>query len=105
MSVRDVLIEAKKLISDENNWIKNNYTDSEGCFCAAGAVREATDWGIVQNGYTPEAEKAFWFLSSISKELYPMRGIKGNIIEFNDHPKTTHAEIISVFDEAIKRES
>ena len=98
----DVLREARALIADEQRWCKHaeaRNADGGGVefdhpdaarWCAIGAVWRAcntwTRWEIAD------------YLYLAAERLRP--GISGHVT-YNDHPDTTHADILALFDEAI----
>lgn len=68
--------------------------DAATCYCAEGAIRR------VQNGVLPHA------LESIMERAVPS-GFRGAcnerwFVKFNDAAKTTHADIMALFDRAIE---
>jgi len=99
MTAADILRKAKDHISDPAMWFQGNYTASldddwgrlprkdEPC-CGLGALAySARGWAILEN------EK---FLLNAARR----RGFHA-FYDFNDHPNTTHADVMAVFDEAI----
>ena len=97
MTTKEVLIKAKSLI--EQGWVqyvaartkngKYTYaTDVEACkWCATGALMAA------ENKVSPNQD-CLRLLNDICST---------GVIHFNDDPNTTQADIISLFDKAIKR--
>lgn len=96
-SVKETLVEARKLIEEEKNWVKGAYK-REGIFprsplfCAVGTLRE------IDGEYEGLARKALG-------QALQGNGPTGNgwysVPRFNDHPNTTHADILALFDRAI----
>lgn len=66
------------------------------CWCALGALRKIV-------GY--EDEELFMEASrELHKSAQAIRGFNGfSIACYNDDPKTTHADMLAVFDDAIER--
>jgi hypothetical protein len=93
MTVKDNLIAAKALIDSPEKWGKRFYYQHArtGCMCALGAVRQAVFGQVLGvHDNTPEAE-------ALKDELPKGRWVD----EFNDHPSTTHADIMALFQRAI----
>jgi hypothetical protein len=99
-TIKDVLIKAREIISDEKNWTQRaEARDKDGitvsylrpwavCFCSVGAVERAA---IGHPGRNLDA------LEALSGE------ISSNIAEFNDN--SSHAEVLAMFDKAIANAS
>jgi hypothetical protein len=86
MTVRDNLIAARALIDTPEKWV-NGALQSGNCRCAVGAALDATDY---LSGW--EA------VNALAKQLpSPFH----HVPTFNDHPDTTHADILALFDRAI----
>lgn len=94
----ETLRKAKALISDPENWNKDGEwyrgKDPESdCMCAYGAIMRVTgkftEWPSKEY-YTQPMEAA-------SLELF-----NDEVIEVNDHPDTTHDDIMALFDRAIE---
>ena len=107
MNPSEMLKEAKKLIEDPNRWMKGAFAMLKNgkkigndrdvcvpgnhqimCYCAVGAyIRTCNDeaWGD-SPGY-----------------LYLNRAAEGyfGIITFNDFPRTTHTDVMDMYDKAI----
>ena len=101
METIEILRSARALIDAPEKWTKwTEARDAAGlgvpcydknavCFCAVGAVvRHPT------NGKT-------FFALRLLREALPTGGY---IDEYNDHPETTHADILALFDRAIAAE-
>ncbi len=58
------------------------------CFCLEGA--------IVRNTLVDERRPAFWLVQTAIRELFPNGARATSTPVFNDHPDTTHEEIILV---------
>lgn len=116
MSVLDVLKAARAKIEDSKHWIKGNSAQTPNgetswdihsreferlsknpdcAFCAAGAVG-AVAAGPYSNPIT--YRRAIYAL----REHIPSDF--DDIASFNDHAKTTHADILALFDRAIATE-
>lgn len=98
MKTLDVLKAAKQLISTPERWTAGSYArDKSGvpvlsvstkaaCWCAIGACA-AVEPDVLTGAF--EALKSVVPGNSISK--------------FNDHPSTTHADVMAAFDRAIAK--
>lgn len=110
MKSSEILQKTRDLLSDPSHWIKGDLArdDSQSwtnpnhpeavCWCSWGAVSkvrvdlkdEAKQLGILLEGF---------------KEVPTLRfrsGVYPTIPSMNDHPDTTHAEILQGFDNAIR---
>lgn len=93
-SVRDHLIAARALIDTPEKWMKGSYhSQSTGCLCALGALGvaahgDAYDWEYVD-------AKALLSVLRPDDEDWLI------VVDFNDHPDTTHADVMAWFDRAI----
>ena len=95
-----MLLQAKTLLLDPDHWTKGRLR--KGFFprkrCMVGALQRAQfgrdHWLIPEAGITGR----HYFYPSLVK-----RGYTGGIEQFNDARKTTHADVMVVFDEAIAR--
>lgn len=102
MTTLETLIAARELLSDPARWTKGQWArDKDGrmakhegaavCFCAVGAI-----WSVVGGCAITEAET---ILCDVVQSTTRFTNIPG----FSDHPKTTHAAVLKVFDAAIAR--
>lgn len=100
MSLKSDLIAAKALIADPGKWIKNGY-ERDGCYCALGACRKAL-WGEVwPRKNTGFSSGDFNPLAAALRDALMARHEPPSIVDFNDGPNTTHADVIRLFDDAI----
>lgn len=84
----ETLRKARDWLSDPAHWTKCSTGSHGGPTCAIGAIERfnrGSWWG-----------RATWLLSA---QLPPMKGTC--IINFNDDPSTTHADVLALFDRAI----
>jgi hypothetical protein len=92
-----ILKAARRLLTPKHRWTKGVYSDEregETCYCSLGALM-----AVSSNRYTLGYDVAAYELHKISLK-YP-KGRRG-IIAYNDHPQTTHRQVLSLFDRAIK---
>jgi hypothetical protein len=97
--VVDVLVRARALIADEKYWCRGNYTqlvDDESVFayCAVGAEMNATR-GLM--GWPDESPSLVALINALPAGYT-------RVSVFNDDPKTTHADVLSLYDRAIEME-
>lgn len=102
--MRHLLVEARKLIEDPNNWITENQAcNSSGTptepedpdakkFCAWGAIKRAT------MGETYEFQTA---TRRYLTDFIPKESTVKTITWYNDAPKTKHKDIVELFERAI----
>jgi hypothetical protein len=92
-----VLIKARAKIADPAKWgkgirtINGGHRSPETC-CAAEAIQDVeTRTGIRRAAY-----------AAIGRAIGTERGVTVPIVEWNDAPERTHAEVLAAFDRAIK---
>lgn len=99
-TVKENLIAARALIDTPEKWIKGNLQNAEEtCFCAYGAIAKVSrtypNWSV--DGFSMETSLRAALPSTFTPDpngiLY--------VAQFNDHPSTTHADIMALFDRAI----
>ncbi len=109
MTITELLIEAKKLISNPENWIQTGFAKDQNNrpteatasdavkFCSVGAIRHAvhfcSPWLPTNAAYSTAAIAAVEALKSVIGVFY--------IYRWND--TVTHAQVMTAFDEAIKQ--
>lgn len=88
MALVDDLKAAKALIDTPEKWVKGTY-EKDGCRCLLGALIDSThdfgSYGAAQRAVAGQFSDP-----------------KLHIADFNDLPATTHADVLSVLDRAIK---
>jgi hypothetical protein len=112
------LKEAKRLI-ESCGWAQGKLKDHDGCYCLDGAVAEATGFPLVRDGapdyYDGNHEKAFDHLRDTDRArivigalYHSIYGIVGSEVSYaavyswNDMPKRTKEEVITLLDKTIK---
>ncbi len=90
-TVGEVLILARRLIEHEDRWIKGHYATLDGRHCAVGALRAAA--------LRLDARRIGRSAQDHLRDLSRARGFR-SIEQMNDH--STHAEVLDVFDTAIR---
>ena len=97
-TVKENLVAAKALIDTPEKWLKGALTTGDGtCFCAMGAVGAAGGYNLLSNDTNPELAA---LIDSIPAD-FQLQGGRHQLVEFNDHPDTTHADVMALFDRAI----
>lgn len=91
MTTREVLENARELISDEEHWCKGAFEKNRGKqYCAVGAVAY-----VAANPTTN---------TSYDNALNLLRqSVGGAIVAYNDSYATTHACILAAFDAALEK--
>lgn len=105
MSVKTDLIAARALIEAESDWSPSGaYTIRNGrmAICTWMALHKAinTTGERLMAGYDSLLAALPWHWRLRARFSQDMRDAW--IIRFNDHPKTTHADIMALFDRAIE---
>lgn len=96
--VAKLLIDARKLIEDQERWIKGCYETSDKLrHCTVGALNkvahtERSSWFAVQDSYRMIQARSF---------LAEAAGVNFDLEGWNDAPETSHEDVILAFDKAI----
>lgn len=101
-TVKENLIAAKALIDTPEKWGRGDYENEAGCLCAYGAIMKAKYGFVLEYDDGPFSED-----HALMHALPPLSGVKFDLADvsaFNDHPDTTHADIMALFDRAIAAE-
>jgi hypothetical protein len=86
MKASEVLMKAKALIGTPDKWCKGTYHSNSGGHCMIGSLFAIAGTGITETH--PSVQ-------------YLQYGCTTFIWAFNDHPQTTHADVMAAFDKAI----
>lgn len=108
MSVKQVLIKAREVIANPENWIQGQWTNEEAnCFCAMGAIGKAigfeTDNDFLLKGEQVTDHPAHRHLCSVvdmSELANPFGMVPSTFAGYND--AMTHADVMEAFDKAIQ---
>lgn len=102
-SVLDGLLRARSILSDERRWLRG-HLEANGLVCLTGAVKLGTacDMGhwtelAIQTVEHLELELALSPWRSRSPVRYCC------VPDFNDHPDTTHADVLALIDAAVEK--
>jgi hypothetical protein len=110
MRASKVLIEAKKLIENADNWLKGCYAenkqgrpvgplDSAACkFCSAGAIQKITKLSLIGDGGSADYCHILMKNTKLAITTY---NSDLRLMDFNDSPATTHAMVMQVWQDAI----
>lgn len=90
--VRENLIAARALIDTPEKWVKDAH-EKDGCYCAMGAIGAVLPRNY--HGWVSDTAQYRALAAAVPAEFH------GNVPNFNDHPATTHADIMALFDRAI----
>jgi len=103
-STKQILIDAKALIDTPEKWCKGHFTiyASPLQHCTRGAVTWAGEYNRDNCG-SRESTTETWLARILLEKSVPNPRLSGNIIAYNDLPETTHQDIMTLFDNAIKK--
>lgn len=84
------------------HWHKGSMRDGKGNFCGLGHVQNVLINDKIEFG------KAWAIMNQVAHEQYPDRISENDLgpcafAEFNDHPDTTEAEVVTVMEKAAVR--
>lgn len=104
MSVRDNLIAARALIDTPEKWAHEDITrryNGGHCLCVVDAVAE-----VVGNSWDECGERERDLLEAAVPSEFKRAANQDEFLhraaQFNDHPSTTHRDIMALFDRAIE---
>lgn len=101
------LVKARDLITPPEFWIKGNMMkrlpleardgrpDQAYAYCALGALSAAL-------GFDKWANRRVYDEAVTALNVMGKRLGYGGVVDYNDHPTTTHADVLALYDEAIK---
>ena len=108
LTAKDILVKARNKIAEPENWCKSvssrrktatgyevcSVDDPKACqWCATGAVASVVTLGSIRKR-CDEYVKA--------NDLLDIFSVFDSVVFYNDHKKTSHADIVAVFDRAIE---
>lgn len=96
-----VLVKGREILTDPKNWLKGDMTglreDGHGMrFCSLGVLHEAA-----LSTRSGAASAVFNRLDDILLACLDRRWM-GKVAAFNDHPGTSHADVLAFFDKCIR---
>ena len=106
--IKTILKAAREILQDEKRWTKGYFARTAAgdrvescnkaavCYCAMGAIdKAAVEAREPRFGVGDDA------IDALAKFLPD--GHQKSVASFNDNPKTTHAEVLALFDQAIAK--
>lgn len=93
MDTKEILIKAKKLIENPDNWCQFSQFNGKG-YCAVGAIRRVFE-GTDENMGNPIKSQEYVKYVKVLKPHVP----HDNVAYYNNHH--THEEVLALFDKAI----
>jgi hypothetical protein len=99
--VKELLEAGLRRIQDPSKWMKGAFSQG-GCYCTVGAIR--------YNDRAPSALEHDTYYKAIVALRLALPKKKGwgkahgscDVYEFNDHPNTTHKQVLNLYRRAIK---
>lgn len=96
-TAKQILRNARRYLDNPEHWRKGGYGRVDGAVCMAGALNRAASRGRTVDYVHPPART----------ELIRARNLLDTVIslpatEFNDHPETTHKDVLAAFDKALE---
>lgn len=106
-TTKALLQEGLARINDQENWVKECFHVQKGdqtCYCAIGAIRAP----YLTRGIT--FDEYYDCIAALVNALPKKKGWgtelnRENVYAFNDHPQTTHKQIVNLYKRAIKNVS
>ncbi len=99
--LRDIFVGARELLSDPARWGKGSFWDPNAdCFCLIGACGVAA--GLDAKSFSRMEDGFEELIAEVTPPLLRCIPADGFVSQFNDSPRTTHADILAVLDCAIK---
>lgn len=108
---KQILIETRNLLSDPSKWTRRTlardknlknvspYSDHATCFCMYGALQRVSFiGGLVRTDTGLAYDEARSHLGNVVAATTPYPKID----YFNDHPNTTHEDVLKILDKAIE---
>lgn len=89
-----ILLDARAFLSDEKRWTKGSFWRGDAC-CLKGFMTISGNYNSKAYALLSEALPDHFKWDSELARLYDP------IVRFNDHPSTTHADVLAVLDKAI----
>lgn len=97
-TVKENLIAAKALIDTPDKWVKHHF-GFDGCMCALGALGRAL--GVDPSDDMGPNEAALGGALPAGFQSNTNLSLGTKVANYNDHPDTTHADIMALYDRAI----
>lgn len=104
--VREVLVGAKELL--ERGWNQGGYTDGRGNYCVRAAIGVAAGYMTFRHGEVDFNLPTRNFADKAKLDMAACRMVNTfipvkhwSVPFWNDHPETTHNDVLQVMDKAI----
>jgi hypothetical protein len=111
MLVVDILKAARDKISQPEAWIKEKMWDTKytetgvvRCYCTLGAVCAATQEAMCNEPLSRAFDMEDYIIEALRKAI-PSYPTFTSISRFNDDPRTTHKDVLALFNRAIVAQS
>lgn len=107
MTPIEVLKAVRKLIEDPKNWIKGNWATNGRGRVTPSASPKAKRWDLagafnqVNSKLTKEDLSAWFYARQFVRAVIFAEFGDYEIIEFNDDPEVTHAQVLKIIDLAV----
>ena len=106
-TIKDILIAAREKIADPAHWMKDKIAvDGDGKPCQVKDGVQFCLWGALEaGGIALDADFANFAVHAENAIMDSQpQDTRRSIIELNDRPSSTHAEVLAVLDNAIESE-
>lgn len=96
--VGQIILKARELLSDPKRWCKDEYIScgERISYCTIGAIKTVSGQINVFASCNPTAEAARDRVECFLPDQF------NSVHEYNDHPDTTHADVLALLDRAAK---
>lgn len=96
MNETEIIQGARELLSDPTRWNKGGFTDGHGAFCIRGALGHV-------HGNVDMTPSGPWhrLREHLPEDFRHFAGGPDMLAAFNDHPDTTHQDIINLLDKTL----
>src|SRR5262245_44808318 len=97
----EILVDARRRISGQNSWVKRRFQEGDR-HCLVGALSLACGNPDFNRATETERRLARLLVRQMSEKYWWTRlswvSARTRLIGFNDHPKTTHDDVLAVYD-------
>lgn len=104
----NVLKQARKLIENPDNWIKDKYEDGTGKYDLCGAIALVVSemcGGVnvkIELQYTVSSHAYSRLADNQAVSKFNTGTAEGRLLNYNDSETTTHADILKLIDDVLK---
>lgn len=96
MNETEIIQGAREILSDPKRWHKGWFTDGQGAFCVRGALAH-----VAGNVAMTPLEPWVRLRDHLPEDFRHFAGGPDMLAAFNDHPDTTHQDIINLLDKTL----